>query len=483
LGLQVLAHGQKSSFLGIAMWVYTSAALEDDRQGVLTSSSSLKKQKSVSRTAHRRKIMRGKSSFTKRSATLVLLVFGLLLGAAWAQTESVLYSFCGQTNCADGALPYAGLVFDQKGNLYGTTFGGGGTFCKNGCGVVFQLTPDGKETVLYAFCAQTNCTDGADPEAGLVFDQKGNLYGTTFYGGAYGEGTVFKLTPQGKETVLYSFCAQSGCADGKRPYAGVILDQKGNLYGTTVEGGASSSCNGYGCGVVFKLTPQGKETVLYTFCSDHNCTDGAGPYAGLVFDQKGNLYGTTAGGGAHGGTVFKLTPKGKETVLHSFCAQINCSDGAFPNAGLVFDQKGDLYGTTTNGGSGKGCPYNDGGCGVVFMLAPEGKETVLYSFCAQYNCIDGAGPFAGLVFDQNGNLYGTAGGGAPRAGGVVFELTPKGKETVLYSFCWQDNCTDGQNPYAGLVFDQKGNLYGTTASGGAYGCGYGCGGVIFKLAP
>jgi uncharacterized repeat protein (TIGR03803 family) len=364
----------------------------------------------------------------KRSATLLLLMFGALLGAAWAQTESVLYSFCTQANCTDGAYPQAGLIFDQEGNLYGTTLNGGASAGKDGYGVVFKLTPEGKYAALYTFCAQTNCTDGAEPEAGLVFDKKGNLYGSTLYGGAYGDGVVFKLTPKGKETVLYSFCAPrgSGCADGKWPGAGVILDQKGNLYGTTVEGGASSSCNGYGCGVVFKITPEGKETVLYTFCAQTNCTDGAAPYAGLIFDQKGNLYGTTYSGGGNGaGAVFKLTPKGRETVVYSFCAQ---------------------------GGS---------------------------------KCTDGAGPSAGLVFDQKGNLYGTTlGGEAPRSDGVVFELTPEGKETVLYSFCWQDNCTDGQNPYAGVVFDPKGNLYGTTASGGASDCfGYGCGGVVFKLTP
>jgi uncharacterized repeat protein (TIGR03803 family) len=429
----------------------------------------------------------------KRSATLLLLMFGALLGAAWAQTESVLYSFCTQANCTDGAYPQAGVVFDQEGNLYGTTLFGGASNCKEGCGVVFKLTPKGKYEAHYTFCMKTNCTDGAEPSAGLVFDQRGNLYGTTLSGGAYGEGTVFKLTPKGKETVLYSFCAPrgSGCADGKWPSAGVILDQKGNLYGTTVEGGASGDCPySGGCGVVFKLTPKGKETVLYTFCAQTNCADGFGPSGGLIFDQKENLYGTTQSGGAHCtqapyvcGVVFKLTQKGKETVLHSFCAQANCADGALPSAGLIFDQKGNLYGTTSEGGSGTECPYNDSGCGGVFKLTPEGKEIVLYSFCAQYNCIDGAGPSAGLVFDQKENLYGTAGGGAPRGDGLVFKLTPKGKETVLYSFCWQDNCADGANPYAGLVFDGKGNLYGTTANGGASDCFYGCGGAVFKLTP
>jgi uncharacterized repeat protein (TIGR03803 family) len=214
--------------------------------------------------------MLGKSSLMKRSAVLVLLALGVLLGAARAQTESVLYSFCPQYPCADGEFPYAGVVFDQKGNLYGTTRNGGtqNNNCGYGCGVVFKLTPRGKETVLYSFCAQGNCADGAQPFAGLVFDQKGNLYGTTYLGGASNGGVVFKLTPKGKYTVLYSFCSQSGRTDGEYPAAGLVFDPKGNLYGSTYNGGAYNAyCSDYGCGVVFKLTPKGKYTVLYSFCA------------------------------------------------------------------------------------------------------------------------------------------------------------------------------------------------------------------------
>ncbi len=414
--------------------------------------------------------MLGKISFAKRSALLVLLIFGVL-GAASGQTERVLYSFCAQTNCADGRYPQAGLVFDQKGNLYGTTNEGGAPGFYYGA--VFKLTPKGKETVLYSFCSQNRCADGAWPIAGLVFDQKGNLYGTTNGGGAYGFGGVFKLTPKGKETVLYSFCPQGvyHCTDGEYPYAGVVLDRKGNLYGTTLYGGA------YGSGGVFKLTPKGKEIVLYSFCPQgiYQCTDGSGPAAGLIFDQKGNLYGTTVGGGAYGyGTAFELTAEGQETVVHSFCAQggFFCPDGSGPVAGLIFDQKGNLYGTTVGGGA-----Y---GYGTAFELTAEGQETVLYSFCAQNsggkNCTDGAGPKAGLVFDQKGNLYGTTDEGGDSYSGVVFKVTPEGQETVLYSFCTQDHCYDGLFPVAGLVLDQRGNLYGTTGEGGAYG-----GGVVFKV--
>jgi uncharacterized repeat protein (TIGR03803 family) len=433
----------------------------------------------VLKNSHRRKTMLRKISLRKRSATLALLAFGVLLGAAWAQTESVFYGFCAQTNCTDGENPVAGLVFDLKGNLYGTTYSGGAHDRCNyndHCGVVFKLTPKGEETVLYTFCAQTNCTDGENPYAAVVLDRKGNLYGTTVNGGAHGVGVVFKLTPEGKETVLYSFCAQDNCPDGYDPSSGLVLDQQGNLYGTTQYGGA------HGAGIVFKVTPKGKETVLYNFCAQNNCADGAQPMAGLVFDQNGNLYGSTVEGGVvkncyNGcGVVFKLTPKGKETVLYTFCPQNNCFDGRNPAAGLVFDRKGNLYGTTELGGAGGG---------TVFELTPKGKETVLYSFCAQNNCTDGSNPAAGLIFDTKGNLYGTTVSGGIYRGsdevGVVFKLTPKGKETVLHSFCTQYNgyyCADGAYPSAGLVFDQKGNLYGTTIDGGDHNAG-----VVFKLTP
>jgi uncharacterized repeat protein (TIGR03803 family) len=424
-----------------------------------------------------------KTFFVERSAMMALLVLGVLLGAALAQTESELHSFCAHYNCNDGEFPQAGLLLDQKGNLYGTTSTGGpydecGNHGGEGCGLVFKLSPKGKETVLYDFCERGYpCTDGATPLAGLIFDRNGNLYGTTEYGGAHGAGAAFKLTPDGKYAVLYSFCARDNCTDGYNPAAGMVLDQKGNLYGTTPLGGAD------GAGVVFRLTPEGKETVLYSLCADNNCTDGYGSVAGLVLDQKGNIYGTTEYGGAGGcyggcGVVFELTPEGKYTVLYSFCAQSGCTDGANPQAGLVFDQKGNLYGTTSGGGIiyNHYCPYEQG-CGVVFKLTPKDKETVLYSFCPQ-NCADGYFPVAGLTVGQNGNLYGTTTGGGVRSAGVVFTLTSKGKETVLYNFCAQTNCADGANPYAGLVLDQKGNLYGTTNLGGAYESG-----TAFKLKP
>jgi len=346
-----------------------------------------------------------KGSHANAIATIVLFVVGVLLAPASAQTETVLHSFCAKTQCLDGALPVAGLVFDKKGNLYGTTWEGGANGAPYGAGVVFKLTPESKEKVLYSFCTKDNCADGEEATSGLVFDKQGNLYGTTVGGGAYGSlysgGVVFKLTPKRKETVLYSFCAETNCADGSTP-TGVVFDQNKNLYGTTVYGGAY-------------------------------------------------------GGTDSGGVIFKLTPKGKQTVLYSFCAQTNCADGEYPVAAPTFDRQGNLYGTTGLGGV-----Y---GAGVVFKLTPEGAETTLYNFCAQTNCADGSGPEAGLVVDRNGNLYGTTGEGGAYAGGVVFKLTPDGTETVLYSFCAQTKCADGDLPEGALVLDRKGNLYGTTNSG------------------
>jgi uncharacterized repeat protein (TIGR03803 family) len=371
-----------------------------------------------------------------------------MLGAApsatvAAATETVLYAFKGAPG--DGEGPYVGLIADKAGNLYGTTELGG----TSNAGVVFKLAPDGTETVLYTF---TGHSDGGRPFAGLLSDKAGNLYGTTSRGGASNEGVVFKLAPEGTETVLYAF---KGGSDGRWPEAGLIADKAGNLYGTTPQGGAS------GAGVVFKLAPDGTETVLYAFKGD---SDGDGPTARLIADGAGNLYGMTLEGGASGaGVVFKLAPDGTETVLYAFKGG---SDGRFPRGGLIADKAGNLYGTTLEGGAS--------GAGVVFKLAPDGTETVLYAFTDHS---DGGGPFAGLIADGAGNLYGTTRLGGAYNGasgaGVVFKLAPDGTETVLYTFTGE---SDGGRPFAGLLSDKAGNLYGT-AYGGASDRG-----VVFKLA-
>ncbi|MBV9860566.1 MAG: hypothetical protein JO267_00290 [Alphaproteobacteria bacterium] len=402
------------------------------------------------------------------------------------EIEQTLYSFCAQSNCVDGQNPAGPLVRDSAGNLYGMTSDGG----TGNVGTVFELTAIAggwTETVLYSFCTQGNCGDGYYPSGGLLLDQAGNLYGTTSDGGAHGGGTVFKLTPNQSQTVwthtvLYSFCAQSNCADGAQPSAGVIMDRGGNLYGTTGNGGAHT------VGTVFKLSRNTNwaETVLYSFCSVSNCTDGFNPYAPLVTDGV-NLYGTTyAGGGAGAGTVFQILLQGSQTqerVLYNFCSQANCADGAFPDAGLVFDTTGyHLYGTTSQGGRGRN--------GAVFVLnsTPSGvTEEVLYSFCSQSNCADGELPESALVLDAAGNLYGTTsagGAGGHGGGGTVFELSPNQtrttwQETTLYAFCTQSNCPDGFTPQGGLVMDVSGSLYGTTLTEGAHGYS----GTVFAVRP
>jgi uncharacterized repeat protein (TIGR03803 family) len=365
--------------------------------------------------------------------------------------ETVLYSFTGGS---DGANPYAGLMRDSAGNLYGTTAVGGSA----SAGVVFKLDTAGNETVLYSF---TGGSDGGYPLAGLIRDSAGNLYGTTVAGGLAGGGVVYKLDPTGHETVLYSF---TGGADGGNPNAGVIFDSAGNLYGTTAGGGDLSPCYGVGCGVVFKLNPSGLETVLYTFTGG---ADGSRPSAGVIFDSAGNLYGTTAGGGTAGvGAVFKLDVIGHETVLCSFPG----SDGAAPWASVIQDSAGNLYGTTTGGGSA--------GAGVVYKLDATGHETILYNFTGG---ADGANPSAGVIMDSAGNLYGTTNGGGATGAGVVYKVDPAGHETVLYSFtgiCCGSPTTDGVDPNGGVIMDSAGNLYGTTYWGGAAGWG-----TVYKLDP
>jgi len=382
--------------------------------------------------------------------------------AAHATPLKVLYSFCSETSCTDGERPDAAPVMDTAGNIYGTTQEGGA----NGRGSVFKLSA-GKETVLYSFCSASGCSDGEFPEASLIVDAHGNLFGTTVYGGAHAEGTVFEIPAGGTEKVLYSFCAMASCGDGEGPHSGLIMDAQGNLYGTTQLGGTTASA-----GVVFKLARSGKETVLYAFCKTSTCRDGAFPLAGLIMDKTGNLYGTTTQGGAHNGTncsegcgtVFQLTPKRRETVLYSFCALSKCKDGSTPGAALVMDANGNLYGTTEYGGSKTE--------GTVFELPPKGSEMVLYSFCLRANCSDGRNPQSGLLMDASANLYGvTSGGGTP---GVVFSLTPPGKETILHAFC--AGCDDGNDPI-GLTTDGKGKLYGTTYAGGTADLG-----TIFELA-
>jgi uncharacterized repeat protein (TIGR03803 family) len=348
-------------------------------------------------------------------------VFKLAPSAGGSWTASVLYNFTGGT---DGANPYASLIFDQKGNLYGTT-----AYGAQGSGAVFQLAPnaDGSwtESVIYSFLGGK---DGGNPSASLVFDQKGNLYGTTQDGGngAPGNGTAFKLTPNADgswtESVLYVF---SGGEDGGNPTASLIMDSAGNLYGTTFYGN-SGPCLGGECGVVFELMPNADgtwtESVLYRFKGGK---DGGNPETDLIFDQAGNLYGTTKVGGCSGncGVVFELTPQTDGSWMESVLYRFNGRDGRYPAAGLISDAAGNLYGTTVLGGDLSLC-NNGSGCGVVYKLVPNsnGKwtETVLHRFLNR----PGVFPYTGLIFDSSGNLYGTTFGDGNSTFGSVFEVTP-----------------------------------------------------------
>jgi uncharacterized repeat protein (TIGR03803 family) len=390
-------------------------------------------------------VLRAALTATSRCAVRLTLLSALVLNAGFtrAQTESVIHSFTGQP---DGAYPSAGLVRDAKGNLYGTTYGGGAA----GNGTVYEVIPTGKARVLYSFIGGA---DGSGPAA-ILIRANGSLYGTTVGGGPKFFGTVFKVTPAGLESVLAGFAMGDG---GGFPEAGLIRDKQGNLYGTT-----SGYNGGYGNGAVFKVTSDGILTILYEFSGGG---DGLCPYGGLVSDSQGNLYGTTYRGGAAGyGTVFEVAPDGKETVLHSFGGGI---DGSLPAAGLLRDRAGNLYGTTTGGGTG--------GYGTVFRVAKTGTERVLHSFTGA----DGFYPIASLIEDPAGNLIGTTEFGGSHGEGTVFRVAKTGTVKVLYSFT---GGPDGGSPTAALVLDTQGNLYGTTSGGGNSNCLGGCG-VVFKLIP
>jgi len=388
-------------------------------------------------------------------------------------SESALYNFAGGS---DPKLPYAGLIFDKAGNLYGTTEFGG-TYNQ---GTVFEITPNSggywTESVLYNF---TGSADGGQPYASLALDAAGNLYGTTNFGGSancnLGCGTVFKLTPGSSgwtETVLYTF---TGGSDGREPYARLLFDAAGNLYGSTLLGGNVGSVCSTGCGTAFKLTPGSSgwtESVLYAF---EGGADGASPYDGLAFDATGNLYGTAYAGGTSGnGAIFKLTPGSSgwtQSVLHAFTGGY---DGQYSYGDLILDAAGNLYGTAFQGG-GKGY-------GVVFELLPNSKggwkQRVLHSFLNT----PAGNPVAGLVMDTAGNLYGTTMLGATQSScgggcGTLFKLAPASSGGWTYKVVHVfGQGTDGYHPTGDLILDSGGNLYGTTQAGGAQGSG-----LVFEI--
>jgi uncharacterized repeat protein (TIGR03803 family) len=388
-------------------------------------------------------------------AMVMALVLAGQMFHANAQIESNLYSFEGPP---DGANPRCGLVQDSDGNYYGTTYAGG----TNSSGSVFRLTPGGSYASLYSFGSQP--FDGTHPSAGLILGGDGNFYGTAYYGGTNNFGTVFRISPGGSYSNLYSF--QGWPNDGENPGAALVLGSDGNFYGTTSGGGT----NRYG--TVFQFTTNDTETILYSFAGPTN--DGAGPLAPLVLGLDGNFYGTTAFGGLTNisgttaafvggfGTVFRISPGGSYQNLHAFGSVI--PDGLYPFSSLVQGNDGNFYGVTYDGGTFTNL-------GAVFRISPGGSESLIYSFGSQPG--DGTKP-SSLVIGSDGNFYGTAFDGGTNGLGTIFRISPGGSETILYSFGSQPN--DGANPLGNLIEDGDGIWFGTTESGGAANKG-----TIFEL--
>lgn len=409
------------------------------------------------------------------SRTVLSLLLLIAFRSAAAQTETVVYNFCSEANCADGSGPDSRLVPDSNGNLYGTTRFGGAF----GYGTVFELSPrksgGWKETVLYSFGGGQNGPDGAYPWrfSNLVFDRLGNLYGTTAYGGANGLGTVFDLSREGhnwKETILHSFAG--GTADGSYPLGDVAVDLAGNVYGTATADGPD------GGGIIFDLSPSSSgwtEQVIYSNGLDNYGYNiyGVGIAAGVTMDSAGNIY------GANADSVFELSPNGKgdwdATVLHTFAFSV--SQGALDQGEVgtpVLAQDGNIYGTTIMGG-----PW-----GIVYKLSPEknGKwrARAIHAFNGQQGH-DGVASAGTLLVGGNGNIYGVSYGiGGQENAGDIFELTPRVggvsyEAKLLWSF---DGPPDGWLPTSGLMQDAAGNLYGTTALGGSN-----YGGIVFEISP
>lgn len=401
-------------------------------------------------------------------AALTLSVPGAV-NHADASPNTVQFKTLAIFNLTDGWTPNSPLVQGTDGNLYGVTYSGGAF----SSGVVFKMTPSGTLSVLYSFCGLPLCADGARPNW-VALGSDGNFYGTTASGGAnpgpngIGGGTFFKITPGGSLTTLYSFCALANCGDGNNP-TGIAPGSNGHFYGTTSGGGNAGQS-----GVVFDITRDGALTTIYTFCSQAGCTDGATPAAPVMQGLDGSLYGTSKAGGMYGqGTVFKVTLAGVLTTLHSF----NATDGAMPGGELLQAAGGQLFGTAQGGAYG---------AGTIFKITPMGAFTTLYNFCAQTNCPDGADISSRLMQATDGNFYGetTAGGSLTcpvylNAGcGTAFTMTPAGTLTTLHQF----NKMQSYSPGFGLVQRTNGALYGATAHGGqGTPCSGGCG-TVFELS-
>jgi uncharacterized repeat protein (TIGR03803 family) len=399
--------------------------------------------------------------------TVSLVAAGMVI-AATAQSDSdirtapptVIFKTLVNFDGTNGANTHRPPIQGPDGNLYETTLEGGA----NGQGVLFRMAPTGKnQTLLYSFCSQTGCTDGSGPGA-LGLGADGNFYGGTASGGTFGYGTIFKFTGSGTPITLHDFDG----TDGRSIYDRLAQVGDGNFYGATPYGGTNQKCFSGGCGTVFRITPRGKLTTLYDFCSQTGCTDGAIIYSSLALGTDGDFYGATfyGGGESDGGTIFKITPNGKLTTIYRFCVDYPaCSDGSNP-IGPVLGPDGNFYGTTASGGV-----YGEG---AVFQFIPTtGKLNTIYSFCTQMACTDGSDDRSGIILGSDGNFYGTTYYGGVYNLGTVFKITPAGALTTLHSF----DGTDGYYPIGVMFQATNGVFYGETTLGGSGGQG-----TIFSLS-
>lgn len=369
--------------------------------------------------------------------------------SARTQTVDFIYDFH-QSGQQSAATP---VVQGTDGNLYGTA-AGGGTF-----GQIFRMTPGGALTTIYSFCSKTGCPDGENPDTSPILGSDGNFYGVTLDGGnSTRSGTFYKLTPEGDLTTLYTFCPNAGCSDGQAP-RGIILASDGNFYGATEVGGK------FGQGTIFSISPAGTFKLLHTFCSQSKCADGGEPQSPPVQGIDGNFYGTAYEGGAHGGgVIYQLTAAGAFTVLYNFCSyQTSCPTGADPMA-ILQDSKGNFFGTTAGGG-------NPNNYGVVFELTSTNQYKVVHTFRGW----DGSVPTSGLTLASDGTLYGvTQGGGGPKEGNI-YKVTSAGAFDSFFVFrC----CNEGYDPFYGLFQSTNGDLYGATS----YGTSPCCYGTIFSVS-
>jgi uncharacterized repeat protein (TIGR03803 family) len=418
-------------------------------------------------------------------------------GNAFAYTLQTLHSFCTEKKCADGEYPRTGVLMDRSGNLYGASETGGKY---HSSGVVFELVPHAgqyEEIVLHDFCSLPKCADGQLPESDLIMDGDGNLYGITANSGSHRAGVVFRIAHEAHGwscSVIHAFCNDSkndACSDGSTPFAGLAYagqpagapwNETSPLFGTTWGGGA------HGAGVAYELLRNGSGWT-YRVIHSFNATADPGAIPSLLLvDGSGNIFGMTAHGGARNqGVLYRLDAgTWKQTTLHSFCARKKCADGKDGNGRLAIDGGGNIFGVTSEGGTGAAC-WDADGCGVLFERTAGGAYKVLHDFCPASGCKDGVEPRGGMVIDGSGNLFGTAFEGGTGAAcrdadgcGVLYERTADGNYKVLYAFCQKSGCADGQNPMETLIRDASGGLFGQTSpvirGNGRYG-------TVFELKP